>query len=222
MSRQLVVRTVLRLAAVALAVTLTVALSRSPASGAFSAVTGTSGSVGTAADFCTAPGPVTLTAAGDSWINQQAPGNNYGVDTALNVRSAPSNNQRILVRFALPVQPAGCSLASATLRLYNRTPTTGRVIDAYRGDPASAQWTAAGVTWTNQPAVAGTAVGSTTVATAGWQTWTVTAHVQAQYAGTNNGFLLRDRTEGTASPAGQVYDDLQHATNGPRLVLTWT
>ena len=223
MSRRVVVRTVLRLAAACLAVALTVTLSRSPASGAFAAQTGSAANaVGSAADFCTSPGAVTLTAAGDTWINQQASGSTYGSDTTLHVQSGSSNNFRTLLRFSLPARPTGCHLTGATLRLYNRSPAPGRTIDVYRADPAAPQWSESTVTYATRPAGVGTPVGSITAATAGWQTWAVTAQVEAQYAGTDNGFLVRDAAEGAATSAGQVYEAREHATNGPRLVLTWS
>lgn len=222
MSRRLVARTLLRLVAVGLAVALTVALAREPSSGAFAAQTGSSAnSVSSAADFCTSPGTVTVGAAGDAWIDSSNPTVNRGSDTSLYVLSGPAATLRTVVRFSLPARPAGCFLSDASLRLYNRSPVSGRTIDVYRGDPASPQWTAATVTWANQPAAAGTAVAAVTGSSAGYQAWTVTAHVQAQYTSGNNGFVLRDRAEGAASDHEQVYNDLQHSTSPPQLALTW-
>jgi hypothetical protein len=87
-------------------------------------------------------------------------------------------------------------------------------------------WTAADITWNNEPInpLGPQATNAQTTSTAGWQVWTVTDHVLAQYAGGvngNNGFLLSDRTENAATAREQVYYDRQDATYSPRLVLTW-
>jgi hypothetical protein len=201
---------------------LTVALASSTASGAFTASTvDTGNSVATAASFCVAPGTTsTVTSAGDSWTDEAAAATTHGGDPALYVRSSSAGDRRTWVRFTLPSPPTHCTVASAALSLYARTPTAGRTIDAYRGAVTPA-WTSAAITWTNQPAAAGTAVGSASLAAAGWQTWTVTAHVQDQYANGNNGFVLQDRTENAGVAVDQIYDDLQTPATAPTLVVTW-
>ena len=205
------------------AVVMTLALAGQPASGAFLGATGNGGnSVSSAPSFCTTPGTTTVSASGDSWVDSAAVNANHGSDTRVYVRSSTSNDLRMLIRFTLPAPPSGCQLSSAVLRVNNRSPVSGRTIEAYRGDPAAPQWMASTVTWANQPAAVGTPVGSVTGASAGYQSWTVTAHVQAQYAGVNNGFVLKDSDETSTGTAEQVYDDLQHSTNPPRLVLTWS
>jgi hypothetical protein len=213
-----------RLVAVCAAVTATVALTHSTASGAFSgsAVT-SSNSVGTASSFCTAT-PTTLYPVGDSWTEESNTALNNVNDTGLRLRSSSAGDRRVWIRFTLPAIPARCDLTQAVLSVYNNLPVASRTVDVYRGDPAAAQWTSAGITWGNQPAGIGTGVGSATPGSAAWQTWTVTAHVAAQYAGGangNNGFVLRDRTENSATAREQVYSDLQTGATAPNLVLTW-
>jgi hypothetical protein len=207
-------------AALGAAMALTVALAQAPAGSAFTGATDSSGnSVGTAADFCP-PGGTTLTPSGDSWIDSSSNVTLNGSNSSLMVKTSLSQNQRTLVRFALPSLPATCVLTSAQLRLYNISPTSGRTIDIYRGDPAAPLWAEATVTWANRPPAVGTAVSSVTVSVGGWQTWTVTNHVLVHYAGTNNGLILRDSIESVSPVAEQRYSSREGATP-PQLVLTW-
>jgi hypothetical protein len=199
----------------------TVGLASRPAMSAFSATTGTSGgTVTSSGQFCTEP-PTRLVSVGDSWTDSAATTVAHGSDTFLKVSASSSTgNTRTWIRFALPGIPAGCVLNSALLNLRARTPVSGRIIDVYRGNPAAPQWASATITWATQPTGVGTAVGSSSLTTAGSQSWTVTAHVTRQYIDGNNGFVLQDRAEGSGS-AAQIYEDLQNTTYPPELVLTW-
>jgi hypothetical protein len=211
-------RTVSALGSVA---ALVVTLAHTSAGSGFTGATDSSGnSVGTAADFCPAGG-TTLTPSGDSWIDSAPSQNPNGSDLSLMVTASTTKNHRALVRFTLTSLPAACVLASAELRLYNNSPTSGRTIDVYRGDPTAPLWAEATVTWDNQPPAVGTAASSFTVSVGGWQTWTVTDHVLAHYAGTNNGLILRDSIEGVSPVAEQRYSSREGA-NPPELVLTWS
>ena len=51
--------------------------------------------------------------------------------------------------------------------------------------------------------------------------WTVTSLVTTLYTTANNGFILRDRTEGAVAPGRWQYYDSDDAVNKPQLVLTW-
>lgn len=206
-------------AALGAAASLTVAQAQDPARGAFTGLTESSGnSMTAAANFCTSTG-ATLTASGDSWIDSSATAGTNG-GASLFIRSWLSVNQRALVRFALPALPVGCVLSAAELRVYNTSPVAGRTIDVYRGDPTAPLWAETTVTWANQPPAVGAAVPSTTISTAGWQTWMVTDHVLDHYAGINNGLILRDANENSAGTSEQKYSSREGA-NPPRLVLTW-
>jgi hypothetical protein len=113
-------------------------------------------------------------------------------------------------------------LTNAVLQVYDNTPSSStRTIDVYRGDPTVTPWTSAGITWRNQPAGVGTPVSASTPTGAGWQQWTVSSHVRAQYTDGNNGFLLRDHTENSGVAQEQVYYDLQDSTYRSQLILTW-
>lgn len=170
---------------------------------------------------CTSPGSSTLMASADAWTDQASTAQNKGTDSNLFVLSKSGNaNRRSLVKFTLPALPAGCAVTASTLRLYNSSPVGGRVIGAYEA-AATPAWTETGVTWANSPATAGTAATSTAASTAGWQTWTVTTQVQAQYAGPNSGFVIRDQTETSAAGPQQSYISREGgATLRPELIVT--
>jgi hypothetical protein len=157
-----------------------------------------------------------VSAAADAWLDQNSSGTNKGFDSILKVQSkGPSDNFRALVRFTLPAVPAGCSLQSATLRLYAASAAGGRTLQALR---LAGSWTEGGVTWSNQPATTGTA--ATTASGTGYRQWSVTAQVQAMYAGTNNGFLIRDAVENNAGAEQQLHSR-EKGQNTPQLVLTF-
>jgi hypothetical protein len=214
----------LRVAFAGAAVGLTVLLGSAPAAGSFVAVTSTGGStVGTATSFCVSPGSQDVVVANDAWTDENAAAMPNATTTALQVQSAAGANRRTYLRFVLPGLPRHCRLAAAQLRLRASTPTNGRIVDVYRADPAqSPQWVAGTLSWSNQPDVAGTPSGSASLSGPGVQTWDVTAHTQALYGGTNNGFVLKDRTEGQPGSFPQAYDE-QSTVGGtvPVLRLTW-
>jgi len=174
---------------------------------------------------CATPGDQpALIASGDSQIDQASPNTNNGTAVKIDIRTRPTNDhKRGMFRFTLPALPAGCTVTLSKLRLYQYETASGRVMEAYQGNPASAIWTEAGVTWANQPGTAGTPATSTTTGTVGWQTWTVTTHVQAHYTGPNNGFVVRDSVEGSGD-FQQRYrsrNDTVNVTQWPELIVTW-
>jgi hypothetical protein len=159
----------------------------------------------------------TMPAVADSWIEQSSPSSNKGSDGIMKVMSKSGNaNLRALVRFNLPTVPAGCVLDTATLRLYAASASgSQRTLQALR---LNASWTEGGVNWSNQPATTGTA--ATTTSGSGYRQWTVTSAVGAMYSsGSNNGFLIRDATEG--QDAEQQLHAREKGDNPPQLVVTF-
>ena len=159
----------------------------------------------------------TMTSVADSWIEQSSPSSNKGSDSILKVMSKSGNaNLRALVRFDLPTVPAGCVLDTARLRVYASSASgSQRTLQAFR---LGGTWTEGGVTWANAPQTAGTA--ATTTSGTGYREWLVAAHVQAMYSsGSNNGFLIRDATEG--QDAEQQFHAREKGENVPQLVLTF-
>jgi parallel beta-helix repeat protein len=159
----------------------------------------------------------TMTAVADSWIDQSSSSSNKGSDSILKVMSKSGNaNLRALVRFNLPSIPAGCVLDAATLRVYASSASSSqRTLQAFR---LSGSWTESGVTWSNQPAMTGSAV--TTTSGTGYRGWSVAALVQAMYSsGSNNGFLIKDATEG--QDAEQQFHAREKGASPPQLVVSF-
>lgn len=160
---------------------------------------------------CVGTATTTLTASADSWIDQAAAGSNYGTDATLNVAAMNGAVRRVLVSFTIGT---GCTPTSATLRLYNGVATGGRTIHVYR---AGGSWSESGVTWTNQPALDGTAVAA--ASTAAWMEWDVTTHVQTMLSSGNYGFVIRDMDEGGILKHQEFAS--RETPNKPQLVLQW-
>jgi hypothetical protein len=168
----------------------------------------------TPAAACT-PSTVTVAANADAWIDQNSSSNNFGSDSILKVQAKDGNNFRALVRFALPNVPSGCVVQSATLRLYAASSSGGRTIQALR---ITGNWAENSVTWANQPSTNGTAV--TTGSGNGYLQWNVTTIVQTMYSGSNNGFLIRDASEGGGG-AEQQFHSREKGSEMPELVITF-
>jgi Tol biopolymer transport system component len=168
----------------------------------------------TAAANCTA---VTTTASADTWVGQNEPTTAHGTDTTLRARTKSNANARTLVRFPLPVIPAGCQVSGATLRLYASAAATGRTLHLTR---LATSFTESGVTWNNQPSVTGTSAGA--VSRDGWVEWTATDQVRAMYAGANHGFRVRDASESAATAAEQRFTSRENTTNRPELIVTFS
>jgi hypothetical protein len=152
----------------------------------------------------------------DSWIDQNSSSDNKGTDSILKVRSKQRDNFRALIRFTLPAIPAGCNVASATLRLYSASYTAGRTLQALR---VSASWTEMAVTWDNQPETTGAP--ATIVSGPGYRDWDVTGLVQAMYESQNHGFLIRDAVE-DGDGAEQSFHAREKAPDpGPELTVTF-
>ena len=172
--------------------------------------------------FCTLDPTVTLSASADTFVNSASTGTNYGSNAAVEVGPfgvVLSLNQRQgLVRFDLPTVPSRCTLTDATLRLFNSNAANGRTINVHRADRA---WQENTVTWgSGRPLATGSAVSAT--AAAGWQTWSVLGHVQAQYAGSNFGFLLSDPNLVLLSQIQNYRSrEASQTAERPQLVLTF-
>jgi hypothetical protein len=154
------------------------------------------------------------TADADSWVAQNTPAATNGASPSLAVGSKASANQRTLVHFALPAIPAGCKVTEAILRLNATSATNGRTLQAVA---LAAPWTESTVTWSNQPSTSGTA--ATTTSGSGWRQWTVIAQVKAMYTGANQGFLIRDASEGAGNSAQSFGSRESGGATAPQLVV---
>jgi hypothetical protein len=203
-----------RLASVVVAAVLTTLAILVPSvSARFDGTTATTGNSFTAAPaFCT--GSTTLNASADSDVDEASPTANNGTGTALWIVSNAGQRQRPYVTFALPAVPAGCTLAAATLRMSPFIAQGLVSVSVYR---VTTPWTETGITWNTQPSTANPATYSDTSPT----NIDALATVQAMYAGTAYGFMLRVTTEGTGANLSSYYQSREASSGKPQLVLTW-
>lgn len=179
--------------------------------------------VTTKASFCTAPGPQPAVGPSmDTSIYQASPGTSYGTSSPLGTVSTSGSLARALLEFPLTSPGTNCTLTGASLQLWVASTTTvGRSIDVFQVAPGT-PWSDSTVTWNNfapLTTTTGTAV-SKPVPASGYQVWDVTPLAQAMYAGTNNGFQVRDSAENTGG-ATVTWNSNEAASNKPQLVLTW-
>jgi parallel beta-helix repeat protein len=167
---------------------------------------------------CTAS-PVTVSANADAWLQQGSPNDNKGSDSVLKVKSQSGNNNfRTVIRFNVPATlPSGCVIESATLRIYAESSVAGRTLQALR---LTGSWSENGVNWANQPATNG--VVATTSSGNGYREWTVTSHMQADYAAgaQHYGFLIRDAAENNGG-AEQAFRPRGNGNNRPQLIIRY-
>jgi hypothetical protein len=188
--------------------------------------------------------PSASTAGTDSYVDQAAATTNNGSATFLDVQSGSSLNRRAYIRFDLtrcsPAIPSAASVKIATLRLYvSAIPAVCRTEDIFA---ATAEWTEAAITWNNQPfgttinnPASGSRADALTVGSASCQNttanayvtgWTVTTDVQSWVAGstTNNGWMIRDDVEGSATTRNARFSskNANVAAQSPQLIVTYT
>jgi hypothetical protein len=148
----------------------------------------------------------------DTWINNYDPNLNFNGETKLNVQG--TEDIKTLVRFDLSPIPAGATITSATLSLYNysyNNAANGGMLSVYRASKpwleTQATWNvyATGNNWTAAGMQAGTDYATSPVVsividtTPGvWRNFDVTALVQSWVSGTaaNHGFVVRSPTSG--------------------------
>lgn len=182
------------------------------------------------------------TSATDSYVNQASAATNNGTATTLDAQSGSSANRRVYIRFDLrlcsPAIPSTATINVATLRLYATViPAACRTEDIFR---STASWTEPVITWNNQPfgtTINNPSSGSRTDAitmgpacqntAAGYVNgWTVTGDLASWVAGstTNNGWMIRDDTEGSATTRTATFSakNAANAARGPQLIVTYT
>jgi hypothetical protein len=169
-----------------------------------------------------AAAPSVITSSADNTLTESAPNSNYGSNNIAQVYYN-GNRGRTLVKFTLPAVPAFCTLTAASVSLYTSSglvSTAGsRTFRLYR---AASSWTEGGSTWNTQPSTTGTpATATPNETTNAATTWNVLSIVQADYAGTNNGWLIRDSTELSAYQHEFYSSEYTTASKRPQLTLTW-
>lgn len=200
-----------------------VALSRVPlTSAAFTATTANGPNAFAAApsfSTCDSPGSTTVTVQNDAMLVESDPTGNYGSSVPISVRASAGDNRRVLTRPPLPNIPADCELLSATIRFVVVAGSPGRTYDIYR---ASGNWNVNTVTWNTQPAAVGTP-GSATLGSGATFDVDITAPmlaIIAAGASNNDGVVVRDRTESTASTFTTSFDSID-GSQPARVTYTW-
>jgi CSLREA domain-containing protein len=161
--------------------------------------------------------PQLVSADRDSWVSEASPANNFGSDSTLKVKSQGGGNSRALIRFGLPILPAGCtSIASATLRVEAASAKEGRTLQALQ---LASAWTESGVTWANQPGVTGPAAAIPSAS--GPLEWEVTEQLLGMYTTGNHGFLIRDAAENGVGDEQTLNSRHKVTDDPPQLVLAF-
>jgi hypothetical protein len=223
--RRTFVRAGRRLAILGAVAALIVALAQSTTTAAFNGQTSDTGNqASTAATFCTSPGTTTpaLTPTADTAVDQSSPNTNFGTGASIGLRSASGANAYSYLRFDLTAAPipARCTITSATLTIRASAPAAGATLEVHR---ANAAWTTA-MTWnTGRVGFTGTPSTTASLSSAGVQTWDVTTLTRELYAGTNNGFALKDSVDNAGPARTQTWDSMEAGTaaNRPKLTITW-
>lgn len=184
------------------------------------------------------------TAMVDTDVRQGNATSNFGTATTMTIATAATANRRAYVRFDLtlcsPAIPPTATVTFASLRLFVTTlPAVCRTYDVF---DVTAAWTETGLTWNNQPfgtALNNPASGLKTssinvgaspcqnqTATSYLSGWDVTADVARFVSGaqTNNGWMIRDDVEGTATTRTNTLStkNANNVARGPQLIVTYT
>jgi CSLREA domain-containing protein len=171
---------------------------------------------------------ITLTPVADGWVDEVNPTENYLFETELTVRSASTGdptavppepvigqNARAMFRFAVLNDAPDCELESATLRLYNSSPTGGRLLEAI---PLAGPWLESTLNWMNQPGTLGAPIAA--AAREGYVEWDVTAHVLGMLeSGVNHGWQIRDAAENDPDGGEQAFHSRETPQDPPEQTL---
>lgn len=181
---------------------------------------------------------ITLTDVWDAWMNENNPGNTHGDEDNMQVKP-PSQEYRTLINFhtLTTALPAGSTVLSATLHLYQDGVRSGQAISIY---PLTTNWVEGEVKWSKaangpggdwlNPAGGGDFdTGATWAtfdpATDGHRYINITGLVQAWLAGTydNYGMILISTSSGLDDGAVKFYTH-EHATPAwrPSLEIIYT
>jgi len=185
------------------------------------------------------------TSSFDSFVNQANATQTNGTGTTMTVNTASgSKNTRAYVQFDLttctPTIPSTATIRTAMLRLYiTQVPNACLTQDVFA---ATAAWTEAAISWSNQPfgttsnnppsaqatasMVAGTGCAANASNNAYVTGWNVTSDVSKFVAGTatNHGWMIRDDVEDSSTAHSSTYAAREgnNAAHAPQLVIDYT
>ncbi|MFC6079835.1 CBM96 family carbohydrate-binding protein [Sphaerisporangium aureirubrum] len=158
------------------------------------------------------PGPatVTFTPVADTYVDKRTPATNYGTSPLLGADGSPV--KRMFLRFG--VSGLTGTVSSARLRVHTGdVPGSGSDDGGTFRSTSDHTWSETGVTWRNQPALDGAALGSIGAVRRGeWYEIDVTSYVRGDGA---FGFGVT-----SASGNGVDYDSRESGATAPQLVVT--
>lgn len=171
---------------------------------------------------------VTLFAQQDSWTDEDAPGTNFGSDADLHVgfsravTGAPLS-RHTLVQFDLSPLPAGVTVVTATLELYQVSATLATRYLIQPDAVVQGTWNEATVNWSNEPAASNQGDPSVALDTTdGWKAWDVTQMAQGWATGRiipNQGLVLH----GDLQTLGErIFRSRKDPKLAPRLILEYS
>jgi hypothetical protein len=161
--------------------------------------------------------PVVLSPIIDAYVQDGAPGDNFGGANTLQVKTQPgSGNTRVsYLRFTLAGAPA--TMTSAKLRLFGRSDGATHQDGVYA--VADNSWTETGITHRNKPAL-GAKIASTGVTTAPkYHEWDITAWVKERQMAGDQVINLAVQMDVVASQNPDTFHS-KEGMNRPQLVLT--
>jgi hypothetical protein len=161
----------------------------------------------------------------DAQVASGNPTTNYGAGTNLYVQSSASGfgNERGWLKFDLSSIPAGSSISSASLQLWNWKATGAAMPAELRGGSVDS-WTETGITWNTQPVFGAALVTQTldSASTGLWYNWDISSFVQSKWSGNKLvSLVVKPVTENSsASPAPSYgFDAKEYGSNAPVLQI---
>jgi 2',3'-cyclic-nucleotide 2'-phosphodiesterase (5'-nucleotidase family) len=172
-------------------------------------------------------GGYVLTPVADTQVVSGSPTTNYGTSNNIYIQSSSTSsygNERGWLKFDLSSIPAGATITSASLQLWNWK-ATGAALPVEVRSANDDSWTETGLNWNNQPTL-GSVLATQTLATGTtsvWYNWDATSFVQSEFNGDKTASLmLKPVTEGSADATAPSYgfDAKEYGSNAPMLVVT--
>jgi len=187
--------------------------------------TSVSGAITLSATAAVAGTSYALTPVADAQVASGSPGTNYGSSNNLFIQSSSATGtfgvERAWLKFDLSGLPAGTTIASATLELYNWK-STGASMPVEVRSATDDTWTETGLNYGNQPGL-GAVLDTKTLAAGvtnqvyGWDT---TSFVQSQLSGDKLvSLMLKPADEALSGGPSYGFDAKEYGSNGPVLRL---
>jgi 2',3'-cyclic-nucleotide 2'-phosphodiesterase (5'-nucleotidase family) len=166
-----------------------------------------------------------LVPVADSEVASGSATANFGTNSNLYLESSTASGtfgvERAWLKFDLSVIPAGSTISSATLQLWNWKSTGAALPVEVRG-ASSDSWTETGITWNSQPAF-GAVLDTQTLAAGSsnlWYYWNITAFVQGEFGGDQTASLVvKPVDENLAGGPSYGFDSKEYGSNTPVLTV---